>query len=105
MLSVSNLSLNSRLHVYTELIMQNLFCEALSHKVPVDHIEPGGDIIGSLVLVLEVIGMLPNIDAQQRLLALAQRRVLVWHRFNLQFPAILYQPGPAAAKNFRRGFG
>src|SRR5437867_8256521 len=84
--------------------MQNLSCEALSHKVPVDHIEPGSDIIGPLVLVFEIIRVLPNIDAQQRMLALAQRRVLVRRRFNFQFPAFPYQPGPAAPKNFRGGF-
>ena len=48
--------------------------------------------------------MFPNIDAEQRVLALADRRVLVGRGFNLQLFAVEQQPGPAAAENFCGGF-
>src|SRR5581483_2323423 len=51
--------------------------EALRHLVPVDHVPPGLEVVRALVLVLQVVGVLPDVDADQRRLARRDRRVLV----------------------------
>ena len=38
----------------------------LRHKLPVDHLEEGVDVVGPLVLVLQVVGVLPDVDAEDR---------------------------------------
>src|SRR5579884_4531102 len=58
--------------------------EALGDLGPVDHVPPGLDVVGPAVLVLEVVGVLPHVDAQQRRLALADRVVLVGGRDDRQ---------------------
>src|SRR3954451_19380282 len=77
---------------------------ALVDRVPVDGVEPGGEIVGALVLILEVVGMLPDINAENRGLALHQRGVLVRGAGDAQ-AAIGRgdQPGPAAAEAPRTG--
>ena len=51
--------------------------EARVHGVPVDHVPPRGDVVGAAVLVLQVVGVLPHVDAEHGVLALHDRRVLV----------------------------
>ena len=38
--------------------------EALVDFVPVDGVPPGGEVVGALVLVLEVVGVLPDVVAE-----------------------------------------
>lgn len=40
--------------------------EPLCHILPVDNIPNGLDVVGANILVLEVVGMLPDINAKQR---------------------------------------
>src|SRR5947207_1032622 len=47
-----------------------LGAEALRHLRPVDHVPPCVDVIGPAVLVFEVVRVLPDVDAEQRRLAL-----------------------------------
>lgn len=50
--------------------------ESLLHSVPVDNVPHRAEVLGLPVLVLQVVRMLPGIDAQQRRV-LAHNRVLV----------------------------
>ena len=52
--------------------------------VPVDDVPPRGEVVGSAVLVVEVVRVLPDVDAEQRHVALHERRVLVRRRVRLQ---------------------
>jgi len=51
-----------------------IFC----HGVPVHHVPPCFDVIGPAVLVFEIIGVLPNVDAKNGRVAVHQRVVLIW---------------------------
>src|SRR6187200_3789675 len=77
--------------------------EQLVHGVPVDHVPPRGDVVGALVLVLQVVGVLPDVEAEQRCLAFHQRAVLVWRARYLHAVAALDQPRPATAEARRAG--
>src|SRR5215216_265776 len=50
---------------------------ALADLLPVDHVPPGLEVVRPAVLVLEIIGVLPHVVAEERALAVHQRRVLV----------------------------
>src|SRR5690606_6777878 len=61
---------------------------------------------GALVAEVDVVGMLPHVDAQQGLLAEAQRVHAVLGLGDLQAAiAVLHQPGPARAELARAGGG
>ena len=72
--------------------------EALVHFFPIYGIPPGGQIIRTLVLVLQIAGMFPDIIAQDREMALHQWAVLIGSRHNLQLAAFTDQPAPARAE-------
>src|SRR5688572_4657327 len=55
-------------------------------------------VIGAPVLVVEVIGVLPDIEREQRDLAVGDRRVRVAGGRDGELAAILHQPRPAAAE-------
>src|SRR5437588_10480420 len=74
------------------------FLESLADEVPVDDVVKGGDVFGASILVLQIVGMLPNIDPEERSAALGKRVVLVWGRLDFQIFAVQSEPGPAAAK-------
>src|SRR5690606_10796899 len=58
------------------------------------------------VLIFQVVGMLPDVQAQYGSIACHQRAVLVACAFNDQFFLRCHaQPGPAAAKARERGLG
>src|SRR5688572_13916694 len=68
------------------------------HRVPVDDIPPRRDVVGTLVLILQVVGVLPDVETEERLLAFHQRAVLVSGALDHEFAARIDQPRPAAAK-------
>src|SRR3954467_8926574 len=70
--------------------------EPLRHLVPVDHVPPRLQVVRALVLVLEVVGVLPDVDPDQRRLAGGDRRVLVRGAGDGEPGAIVDEPGPAA---------
>src|SRR5262245_46730037 len=76
--------------------------ESLGHVVPVDHVPPGIHVIGPLVLVLQVVGVLPDVDAEHRHLVVHVGAVLVGGAQDLELAAGLHQPGPAAAEAAQR---
>src|SRR5207249_5524450 len=71
----------------------------LRDRVPVHHVPPSLKVIGAAVLILEIIGMLPHVDAEDRRVAIHQRTVLIWRRNNFELSILVFnQPRPAAAK-------
>src|SRR5262249_50436348 len=76
----------------------------LSGFGPVHDVPKGFEIISAAVLVLQVIGMFPNVAAEHRYAFGAadclthQWVVLVGRGDDLQFPLVRNQPGPAAAE-------
>src|SRR5215207_1296382 len=70
----------------------------LGHLPPIDGVPPRVEIVGSAVLVLQVVGVLPDVHADQRRLAVGDRVVLVGRRDDRQARAVVYEPGPAGAE-------
>src|SRR6267154_4190840 len=74
-------------------------CQVLRDEIPVDQmIEERLHEIWASVLVIEVIGMLPDVAGQQRGLAERQRVDTVQGVGDLELPFLDHQPGPAAAE-------
>src|SRR5690606_25158779 len=70
-----------------------------SHLVPVDDVPPGGDVVGAPVLILEVISVLPHIEAEEGGIAVHDRRVLVGRAGDGELSVFGYdKPRPAAAE-------
>src|SRR4051794_30590142 len=72
--------------------------EPLGHLGPVHGVPPRLEVVRALVLVLEVVGVLPDVVAQDRRLALADRVVLVRRARDRQAAAVDDQPRPAGAE-------
>ena len=68
--------------------------------VPVDRVPPRREIIGALVLIFEIIGMFPYIDAQYHPLStLFERRILVGRRDDVELAIFIDdEPCPAGAE-------
>src|SRR5262245_6022066 len=79
--------------------------ESLAHKIPIHHVPPGGNVLRSAVLILEVVGVFPDIQTEQGDAALAYGRILVGRGFELQFLSVEHQPGPPASEYFGRTLG
>src|SRR5581483_1636227 len=69
--------------------------EAAIDLFPVHDVPPCGKIVGALVLVLQVIGVLPHIVAENGEQPLRERRVLVRRSDHLQLASGEDEPSPA----------
>src|SRR5205809_7740769 len=79
---------------------------ALGDSLPVDRVEPGRDVVRALVLVLEVVGVLPHVHAEDRGHALHVRAVLVGVALDRELAArVGDEPSPAAPELTDRGLG
>src|SRR5580765_998012 len=65
---------------------------------PVHDVPPRRDVIGPTVLVLQVVGVFPDIDAEHDLLPFHQRAVLIRRAFDRELVAARDHPGPAASE-------
>ena len=72
--------------------------------MPVNQMEPVFNIVGSPVIVLQVIGMFPHIQIQDRALSLGEGSILVSTPGNGQSVPAQYQPGIAGAENIQSCF-
>ena len=61
--------------------------EPLAHRIPGDHLIEGGDIIRANVFVLQIVGVLPNVDSQQRGSSCHPRAGFIGRRF-IQIPPL-----------------
>src|SRR5690606_36319563 len=74
--------------------------------VPVDDVPPCGDVVRPAVLVLEVVGVLPHVEAQDGRVAVHDGRVLVGRAGHRELAVFGDdEPGPAAAKASGCGLG
>src|SRR5579862_4561456 len=69
--------------------------ESLINLRPVDHVPPGVDVVRPAILVLQVVRVLPDVDAEDRVLAVHQRTVLVRGALDGQLVAAADHPRPA----------
>src|SRR5207302_1715275 len=70
--------------------------EALVDFLPVDYVPPRGQVFGAAVVVLQVVGVLPDVVAENREQALRDRVVLIRGCDDLHFAALLAgQPDPS----------
>ncbi|ENH91544.1 phosphomannomutase [Pseudomonas aeruginosa VRFPA02] len=73
---------------------------------PVDHVVESADVFRAAVLVLQVIGVLPYVQAEDRRIAVHQRAVLVAAALHQQAALGSHaEPGPAAAEAGQRSLG
>lgn len=77
-----------------------LLLESLRDSAPVDNLPDGTEILGLAVLVLQVVGMLPGINTQERL-QIASDGVLVSTGDETKSTGrlVLDEPGPSRALN------
>ena len=61
-----------------------------------------GDILCPPVLIVQIIGMLPDIEAEERRGAVAKRRVLISGRVNFERAVLQAQPDPPTAETLER---
>src|ERR1700681_1294553 len=66
---------------------------------PVDDIPPGADVVRPPVLVLQVVRVLPHVEAHDRLLAFHQRIVLIRGAGDRELAPVVDQPRPARAES------
>src|SRR5207253_10159497 len=69
---------------------------ALVDAVPVDGVPPGGHVVGTPVLVLQVVGVLPDVDPENGYSAFHDGVVLVGEALHRQPAAGQVGPAPAA---------
>src|SRR5208282_527745 len=72
---------------------------------PVHHIPPRTDVISPPILVLQVVGVLPNVEPQNRDFAFHNRAVLVGGRVDVKLAALGNEPSPSRAKAAHGGGG
>ena len=67
-------------------------------EIPVHQVPEISNVIRTTILLINIIGMFPYIDAHKRCLALADGVVLVGRGYDFKIALIQNQPGPSAAK-------
>ena len=66
---------------------------------PVDYVPPGLQIFGTAVVVFEIVGVLPDVVAEDGIQALRDGIVLIWSADNFHFAfCVASQPDPSAAE-------
>src|SRR5262245_44745135 len=72
---------------------------ALGDDIPVDHVPPGVQVVGASILILEVVGVFPDIVAHDRVCPLHVWTILVGAGSHLQRASLTkHEPDPAGAK-------
>jgi hypothetical protein len=70
--------------------LRRCVCKIRRRLIPIEGIPPCRKIIGALVLVFEIIGVLPHIDAQYYALnTLLKRGILVGRRDDIEFSVFI----------------
>src|SRR5882762_9666640 len=72
--------------------------QAFVHLGPVHDVPPGVDVVGAAILILQVVRVLPDVDAEHDLLAFHQRAVLVRSALDRELAALIDDPRPPAAE-------
>src|ERR1035441_285293 len=77
--------------------------EAVFDGFPVHYVPPRGNVVRAAVLILQVVGVLPHVQAHHGVLALHHGAVLVGRGSDLEFAAGPQQPRPAGTETGGRG--
>src|SRR5687767_14242061 len=75
-------------HGATCPVLRRRLVESLGHEIPVHDVVEGVHVLHAPVLVFEIIGVLPKIDAEQREMPFGEGTVLVGRRFDHHVLAI-----------------
>ena len=68
--------------------------ETLVDLIPIDDAEKRGHIVGTAVLIIQVVGMFPHINAHDRGQAIGKRAVLICGGDHSQATALFDEPSP-----------
>src|SRR5215831_19513349 len=80
--------------------------EVLRCKIPVEElVDYRLDMVGTEILVIEVVRVLPDVDREQRDLAARERQLGVGRRSHLELVVVQHEPGPAAPELLDRSVG
>ena len=77
--------------------------KSFSCFLPVDHMEPVVDICGAQVIMFEIIGVLPDVDIQEKCAGLAQRCILIGGGHDLEDTIVGHKPCVAGSEDRQRG--
>ena len=81
-----------------------LALQPVGHNLPVDDLPNGLHMVGATIEIVDVVGMFPHVDAQQRRLIIAQRIAGIALFANDQTAILLLsQPCPSRAKERESG--
>src|SRR5262245_18419836 len=73
--------------------------DVLRCKIPVEElVDYRLDIVGTEILGIEVVRVLPDVDGEQRDLAARERQLGAGRRSHLELVVVQHEPGPAAAE-------
>src|ERR1039457_3634748 len=72
--------------------------EALVDLVPVDGVPPGGEVVGAAVVVFQVVGVLPDVVAEDGVEAIGEGTVLVGGGDDGELAGLENEPAPAGAE-------
>src|SRR6267142_4474265 len=78
--------------------------ESLVNLSPVDDVPPCVDVVGTAILVLQIVRMLPHVDAEDDVLSFHERTVLVRAALDHELAALADTPRPSAAEASDAGF-
>ena len=77
--------------------------KSIGHFLPVDYMEPVVDICGAQVIMFEIIGVLPDVDIQEKCAGLAQRCILIGGGHDLEDTIVGHKPCVAGSEDRQRG--
>ncbi len=77
--------------------------KSIGHFLPVDYMEPVVDICGAQVIMFEIIGVLPDVDIQEKCAGMAQRCILIGGGHDLEDAIVGHKPCVAGSEDRQRG--
>ena len=77
--------------------------KSIGHFLPVDHMEPVVDICGAQIIMFEIIGMLPDVDIQEKCAGMAQRGILIGGGHDPEDAIVGHKPCVAGSEDRQRG--
>lgn len=89
-------SVSSLFHAFSVVV----FCH-----IPVYSMKPIGNIIGSPVIMLQIVSMLPNIEIEYRAQTFLKRSVLIRGSYNPKLAPVAYQPCIPGSENRKGSLG
>src|SRR3954469_25383107 len=76
--------------------------QSFVNRGPIDHVPPSVDVVRTPVLIFQVVGVLPHVDAEHDFLAFHDRAVLIGTALDRELVAAADHPCPAASKPAHR---